>query len=433
MVAAYRSSDGTLNASSNSVTVTKPASTADGDIMLALIYVNDATATITPPTGWTIIDTINTTITAKETLYWKRADSEGASYIFNFSVTTRNRGSIHSFTGVANSLPYNAHSVQGNDSGTNAIAPTITSVVDNSLIVFLCGQDSALTSTYTPPSGMTERYDSGGASAQEVADVILATAGATGTKTATPTDTTDQNAGFLVALTPQAFDTVIDQTSTSGEKTAVSTFSWNHTVAGTNRVLIVEVASRDATDADLTISGITFNSVALTKIINNGPTSNNVRSEAWYLIAPDTGTHAIAVTFSGIVDVTAGFAVSLVGRHQTTPIEASNEGNGNVQSSWGVAVTAVATTSCIVEMAYSKGTSTEISMAVAADRVEQLHTPVNGANADVIVASVQPLTSSGSKTMTWNDSLGSTWSQVVISVAPVATVTVKSLAALGVG
>lgn len=202
-MALFRAAANTHNTSTNSNTVTKPTGTLDGDVMVAIVYINDSTATITPPANWTLIDTINTTISGKMSTYYKVASSEGANYQWDFSVTNRNSAAIASFyQGLRGTI--DAHGVQANGAGTNAIAPSITPTVTNSTLVFLCCQDTTATSTYTPPTGMTEVLDTGGVSAIEIAYSFQESAVATGTKTAVPTDTTDQNAAFLVALVPKS-------------------------------------------------------------------------------------------------------------------------------------------------------------------------------------------------------------------------------------
>ena len=201
-MATYRASATAVSTSANTLTVDKPTGTVNGDVLFALAYVNSSSVTITPPAGWNIIDTINTTITAKMTLYYKVASSEGANYRFDFSATTRVRVSIHAYYRADTIAPINAHSVKGNAAGANAVATGITSTVANSQIIFFAGMDSGLSVTFTPDGSLTERYDSGGVAAHEVADALQVTPGATGDKTAVPSDKTDENAAFLLALSP---------------------------------------------------------------------------------------------------------------------------------------------------------------------------------------------------------------------------------------
>jgi hypothetical protein len=203
----YRSSMESFNASSNSIVVSKPPDTVDGDVMLALVYINDVTATITPPAGWTVIDTINTTISAVMATYYKVASSEGASYTWSFDKTQRNRASISSFIGVNKTNMINQHGVQGNAASTGCIAPSITTTTGNCMIVFMGAVDDSAVGTFTAATGMTEVLDSSGVAPHEHAYVIQVSAGVSGTKTAV-LSTALLNAGFLIALTPSFIKTV---------------------------------------------------------------------------------------------------------------------------------------------------------------------------------------------------------------------------------
>lgn len=69
----------TPNTHTNS-TVTKPAGTTNGDVMIAQMYI-ESTSTVTPPTGWTELTGSPVVGTNNDTrFYWKIAASEGASW-----------------------------------------------------------------------------------------------------------------------------------------------------------------------------------------------------------------------------------------------------------------------------------------------------------------------------------------------------------------
>jgi hypothetical protein len=87
-----------------------------------------------------------------------------------------------------------------------------------------------------------------------------------------------------------------DATSGSGNITGTNTTSVAHTCTGTNRILYVGV---QITEAATTVTGITYNSVALTKISGKDVPNGSRRVELWYLIAPATGANNIVVTLSG--------------------------------------------------------------------------------------------------------------------------------------
>ena len=69
--------------------------------------------------------------------------------------------------------------------------------------------------------------------------------------------------------------------------------SWTHVVGtGKERILIVSIGSRSYTP-----TGITYNSIALTKAYNS-PNYDSCRGSIWYLMNPPTGSHSVAVTFA---------------------------------------------------------------------------------------------------------------------------------------
>ena len=113
----------------------------------------------------------------------------------------------------------------------------------------------------------------------------------------------------------------LDSTGSGSDNTADTTFSWSHTCTGTELVLIVTVNVNGTT----TVSGITYNGVALTFI---GGVNNIIRSEMWYLIAPATGTNTVAVTMNaGVAKI--GGSQSYTGASQTAPIGTFVSATGN--------------------------------------------------------------------------------------------------------
>jgi hypothetical protein len=84
----------------------------------------------------------------------------------------------------------------------------------------------------------------------------------------------------------------------TGVNDGATSVTISHTVASNNhRVLIVGVHSRDANAVKRTVSGITYNSVALT-LLNTSELPND-RVELWYLQNPDVGTFNVVVTMGG--------------------------------------------------------------------------------------------------------------------------------------
>lgn len=116
-----------------------------------------------------------------------------------------------------------------------------------------------------------------------------------------------------------------------------NTFNLN---AGTtaNRVLVVGVSLNIVNAPGTTVSGVTYNGTALTLAGAHNDSGNTRRVEMWYLIAPTTGTHQVAVSLTraggtGNVGAYAG-AVVLTGADQTAPVRSfvSGDGTGTVAS-----------------------------------------------------------------------------------------------------
>lgn len=112
--------------------------------------------------------------------------------------------------------------------------------------------------------------------------------------------------------TPPAYDAV----STNGA--SATGLSWSHTVANQpNRILLVGILYWNDSR---TISGITYNGVALIKLETQIVDGNGPRTlELWYLLNPTTGTNTVAVTGTGAAADKQGVAISLNNAAQVAP------------------------------------------------------------------------------------------------------------------
>ncbi len=213
--------------SGSTIDLPVPSTTDTDDLMLAQIaYSATGGGIVTPPAGWTEIDTLGANgIT--QALYWRVATaSEPAQYSFTLSSgsTDTAAGSITVYDGVDTASPIDASNGQANSSGAAVTAPSITSTVDSAtLIAFFAVRDDGVV---TPPGGMNERADvtsaAGGAPADEViaasADDTLGAAGAAGPRTATVAATAG-SIGHLVALTPDPSIVVVNSTGDASDDT----------------------------------------------------------------------------------------------------------------------------------------------------------------------------------------------------------------------
>lgn len=176
-----------------SAAVAVPAETVAGDRLIVTLNTG-ALASITPPTGWTEIrmDRSGTSSSdAQLTSYERTADTTDAdtnpTYTWTFSAGRA--ASIVMLDYSDGALEASAGS-SGSTVTTSIVAPSVTTLSADALVVAVgAGQNEA---TFTSPAGYTERVDvvaDGGSTpkSQAVADLVQASAGATGTATFTAT------------------------------------------------------------------------------------------------------------------------------------------------------------------------------------------------------------------------------------------------------
>ncbi len=205
---AFRAASTVVSAASGSnAIVSKPTGTVDGDIMIAVIFAikgsSQTPAIGTVPSGWTLITSQANTSSTTRTLtaaYYKVAASEGASYTWSGTSSTISVG-IVSYSGAARTSPVDG-TPTGASIGSSGSLQTLytvgsmTTTLNNSMVVVVPGALRSAAESFTAPTGTTptfnERID-GGDSTQttwvEASDGILGTAGATGAKTATAANT----------------------------------------------------------------------------------------------------------------------------------------------------------------------------------------------------------------------------------------------------
>jgi hypothetical protein len=107
-----------------------------------------------------------------------------------------------------------------------------------------------------------------------------------------------------------------------------TSLTFSHTVAANaNRLLVVGISYRASVTPTATASGITYNGDAMTKARRD--TNGDRKTEIWYLVAPDTGTHDVVVTWTADpADQVIG-AASFYDVDPATPIAADAGATGN--------------------------------------------------------------------------------------------------------
>lgn len=172
----------------SSLALTYPTLAAN-DVVVAQVHIASSTATITTPSGWTLIrsDTGNN---RRSSLYVKVATgSESGTVAFALSSSVNAVGGMAAFRGVDTTTPIDTSAGQTNGSAsTSCTAPTVTATASGGmLLTFSSGVGNV---TFTPASGQTEQWDvttTAGSSncASELATETLSASGATGTRAST--------------------------------------------------------------------------------------------------------------------------------------------------------------------------------------------------------------------------------------------------------
>lgn len=205
------------------LSVPRPAGTAEFDVMVASIGFRPNTAVITPPAGWTLVRRIdNANATANSlAVYWKMAEAtEPASYAWTFNTSTGSAGGILSFVNVDTVNPIDVENGQNTPNGLAHAAPSVTTTRRDEMIVSAHGFSSS--ATWTPPAGLTEAVDIASETVPNCCGIAIAVnyglqsaAGSTGALTATASGDADVGNAQTLALRPAATSKYLTLSRTS--------------------------------------------------------------------------------------------------------------------------------------------------------------------------------------------------------------------------
>ena len=179
MAIAYRSGSTAGGGSGTNLTINKPTGTVDGDIIICSFYQEIGATAVTPPEGWTEVAVqANNKGVAWMSTYYKRASSEPASWTWTHSSTWRT-GTVAAFSGCLESGTAYEQATTSVDQWSTVIAASITTSVDNAMLVVTTGNYAGA----DLPMGTTGYSQGPELTGCEVAYLLQATAGATGTVT----------------------------------------------------------------------------------------------------------------------------------------------------------------------------------------------------------------------------------------------------------
>ena len=194
-------------ASGTTASVTRPTLAATGNLLLAAVGVETATA-ITPPAGWNeVFDEQVNSQTFRHGLYWRIDDGSAGPYSFAYGGSNVFRWwRAVAYTGHDPANPINDVDRQQSGSASATVtAPSLDTTVNDCLLAWFGNPDGSTTTTWTQPGGMTPVDTI--ANSVFYAEQAFPTAGSTGAKAAT-ISAARHNVGAMVAIAPAPGQTV---------------------------------------------------------------------------------------------------------------------------------------------------------------------------------------------------------------------------------
>jgi hypothetical protein len=207
-----------------------------------------------------------------------------------------------------------------------------------------------------------------------------------------------------------SFDSAATKVSTNA-----ASASWSHTVgAGTDRILIVGLATEDTSSAVLTVKAITCNGVAMTAASNASATAGTStldKTQLFYLLNPASGANSIAVTFGGAVNGISAGSVSLSGVAQSGPAASGiNTAASATTISANVAVATAGT--WLVDVANSGASNATLTPGASQIKRWSISQSNSGGAGSTAAPAV------GTSTVSWTASSSSQLALSVVALAP---------------
>jgi hypothetical protein len=175
--------------SGTTLTLTKPASTVSGDVLVAVIRNATLTSPTTVPSGWTLAGTIDdaTTVVRLFVYYLVCGGSEPANYAWIWAVGANKVGKLARYSGVNNTTSEDAAATTATTANSVSVAcPSITTATDGAMVL-TAFTGGGINISGIPPATQDEWFDAFGTDALSQAvcagSQVKTTAGVSGTYT----------------------------------------------------------------------------------------------------------------------------------------------------------------------------------------------------------------------------------------------------------
>ncbi|HEU5448818.1 MAG TPA: hypothetical protein VFW57_07370, partial [Acidimicrobiia bacterium] len=196
--------------SRSTITLGRPAGTAEGQVLVASIATNSDATIVPSNSGWTVLRNDVLTGAVRQAVYVRVVRStDPSAYQWTIPEGTRRiTGGMTAYANVDTVNPVDAVGATMNASGTSAASPSISTTVTNTMLVQVVAVNAE--GSLTPPAGMTEAWEARSPNTGNTRDVLASSSyavqpatGATGSRIATST-LPGQSIGVLMALRPAA-------------------------------------------------------------------------------------------------------------------------------------------------------------------------------------------------------------------------------------
>ncbi len=219
----------------------------------------------------------------------------------------------------------------------------------------------------------------------------------------------------------------LDTVTEGSDAGTATTCTWSHTCTGSNLILVVGVYWRS--QSDNSVSGVTYNGVAMTSMSTKQRANGSFGGayptavQLWYLAAPATGAHDVVVTISAGCDgpgpLFVGNSISYTGAQQssspTIPSGGSVNSNSGASSITGTVVVSESNSWVVGIAADNTGVLSGGGMGTGTFRI---------ATTNAVLADSGGTVGTGSQSLVWNEAGQTTSDQAatVASFAPSAAV-----------
>jgi hypothetical protein len=246
----------------------------------------------------------------------------------------------------------------------------------------------------------------------------------------TPAPATKAMSIEIVSVPTIAFDAVVGNkyAYTTGAEDVPATFTWDHTVGlGSNRMLIVQAGATAKTYSHAIVTGVTYNGKALTLAkqqseSNSITTADYINIGQWYMmdkdLPNDSAAHPVVVTYGGLTTGETGGSISLKYVKQVAP-EAVVSDSGIV-TSLNARITTLSNHAWLVNAAVNGYSGSFFD-----GHNQEVRYQIDNGNFDLI-GDTKEVSIAGPDSMNANHHIEFRMAQVVIAVAPVASVTANA-------